>query len=93
MSPNVGGIDRTLRIVIGVALIIATVAGLLPVWGWIGGAAGYRADWLVSGVSALRHQDLQAQISAADKIPAALCCFLAAAQTCPNGRSRWHGVA
>ncbi len=36
MSPNVGGIDRTLRIVIGVALIIATVAGLLPAWGWIG---------------------------------------------------------
>lgn len=36
MSPNVGGIDRTLRIVIGLALIIATVAGLLPVWGWIG---------------------------------------------------------
>lgn len=36
MSKNVGGIDRTLRIVIGVALIIATVAGLLPAWGWIG---------------------------------------------------------
>lgn len=36
MSKNVGGIDRILRIVIGVALIIATVAGLLPAWGWIG---------------------------------------------------------
>jgi hypothetical protein len=36
MSPNVGGIDRILRIVIGIALIIATVAGLLPAWGWIG---------------------------------------------------------
>ena len=36
MSPNVGGIDRTLRIVIGIALIIATMAGLLPTWGWIG---------------------------------------------------------
>ena len=36
MSPNVGGIDRILRIVIGIALIVATVAGLLPVWGWIG---------------------------------------------------------
>ncbi|RMC98805.1 DUF2892 domain-containing protein [Aquitalea palustris] len=36
MSPNVGGIDRTLRIVIGIALIIATMAGLLPAWGWIG---------------------------------------------------------
>uniref|UniRef100_A0A8W7PP62 ABC transmembrane type-1 domain-containing protein n=1 Tax=Anopheles coluzzii TaxID=1518534 RepID=A0A8W7PP62_ANOCL len=36
MSPNVGGIDRILRIVIGIALIVATVAGLLPIWGWIG---------------------------------------------------------
>lgn len=36
MSKNVGGIDRALRIVVGVALVGATVAGLLPVWGWIG---------------------------------------------------------
>jgi hypothetical protein len=25
-----------LRIVIGVALICATLAGMLPVWGWVG---------------------------------------------------------
>lgn len=36
MTRNVGGIDRTVRIVIGLALIGATLAGLLPVWGWIG---------------------------------------------------------
>ncbi len=36
MSKNVGGIDRILRIVIGIALIAATVAGMLPAWGWIG---------------------------------------------------------
>ena len=36
MSSNVGGIDRILRIIIGLALIGATVAGLLPVWGYIG---------------------------------------------------------
>ncbi|WP_293766084.1 DUF2892 domain-containing protein [uncultured Aquitalea sp.] len=36
MSPNVGGIDRILRIAIGLALIGATLAGLLPAWGWIG---------------------------------------------------------
>ncbi|MBC8520059.1 MAG: DUF2892 domain-containing protein [Gammaproteobacteria bacterium] len=36
MSKNVGGIDRILRIVIGVALIAATAAGMLPVWGYIG---------------------------------------------------------
>ena len=36
MRKNVGGIDRGLRIVVGVALVLATVAGVLPVWGYIG---------------------------------------------------------
>ena len=36
MKPNVGGIDKILRIVAGVGLIGATADGLLPVWGYIG---------------------------------------------------------
>ena len=36
MTNNVGPIDRILRIVAGLALIIATVMGALPVWGYIG---------------------------------------------------------
>ena len=36
MKANVGGLDKTLRIVVGLGLIGATVAGLLPVWGYIG---------------------------------------------------------
>jgi hypothetical protein len=36
MTPNVGGIDKILRIVVGLALIVATVMGKLPVWGYIG---------------------------------------------------------
>lgn len=36
MKSNVGGIDKTLRIVAGLGLIGATVAGLLPAWGYIG---------------------------------------------------------
>lgn len=36
MAANVGGIDKILRIVAGVGLIGATVAGVLPVWGYIG---------------------------------------------------------
>jgi hypothetical protein len=36
MTPNVGGIDKILRIVVGLALIAATVMGKLPVWGYIG---------------------------------------------------------
>jgi Protein of unknown function (DUF2892) len=40
MSTNVGGIDRLLRIIVGVALI-AWALGFIPglaasVWGWIG---------------------------------------------------------
>ncbi|UCV15708.1 YgaP family membrane protein [Quatrionicoccus australiensis] len=36
MKSNVGGIDKILRIVVGLGLIGATVAGALPVWGYIG---------------------------------------------------------
>lgn len=33
---NVGGIDRVLRIVLGVVLIALAVTGKLVPWGWIG---------------------------------------------------------
>ena len=36
MKKNVGGIDRILRIVVGIALIALTLTHTLPVWGWIG---------------------------------------------------------
>lgn len=36
MKANVGGIDRILRIVLGLALIVWTVAFDGPVWAWIG---------------------------------------------------------
>ncbi|HLP99103.1 MAG TPA: DUF2892 domain-containing protein [Sideroxyarcus sp.] len=36
MKINVGGIDRILRIVVGLALIGAMLAGMIGVWGWIG---------------------------------------------------------
>lgn len=36
MKTNVGGIDRSLRIVIGLALIGLTLAGTIGPWGWIG---------------------------------------------------------
>jgi hypothetical protein len=36
MTKNVGGIDKILRIVVGIALIAATAMGMLPVWGYIG---------------------------------------------------------
>jgi O-antigen ligase len=36
MSSNVGGIDRILRIVAGVALIALTLTGTIGAWGWVG---------------------------------------------------------
>jgi hypothetical protein len=36
MQANVGGIDRVVRIVVGLGLIAATLAGTIGAWGWIG---------------------------------------------------------
>jgi hypothetical protein len=36
MKVNVGSTDRILRIVVGLALIGLTLAGMIGVWGWIG---------------------------------------------------------
>jgi hypothetical protein len=36
MKVNVGGIDRMLRIIVGIALIALALAGTIGVWGWIG---------------------------------------------------------
>ena len=36
MTQNVGGIDRILRIVAGLALVILAATGVLGPWGWLG---------------------------------------------------------
>lgn len=36
LKTNAGTIDRTLRVIVGLGLVGATVAGALPVWGYIG---------------------------------------------------------
>lgn len=36
MNKNVGGIDRTIRITVGLALMAAAATGTIGVWGWIG---------------------------------------------------------
>jgi len=36
MTSNVGGIDRIARIVVGLALIGLTLAGVIGAWGWLG---------------------------------------------------------
>ena len=36
MKSNVGGIDRTVRIVVGLSLIALLATGTVGVWGWLG---------------------------------------------------------
>lgn len=36
MKANVGSIDRAIRILIGLALIAATLFGAIGAWGWFG---------------------------------------------------------
>ena len=36
ITPNVGTIDRALRIVVGLALIAPAATGTVGVWGWLG---------------------------------------------------------
>ena len=36
MKKNVGSMDRALRILLGVALIVAAWVGVIGVWGWLG---------------------------------------------------------
>lgn len=36
MTPNVGTIDRVLRIVAGLLLIVLSLTGVIGLWGWIG---------------------------------------------------------
>jgi hypothetical protein len=57
MKSNVGGIDRILRIVIGLVLIGLTVTGTIGVWGWLGvvplasGAIGWCPPYAMFGFS------------------------------------------
>ncbi|MBR9905301.1 MAG: DUF2892 domain-containing protein [Gammaproteobacteria bacterium] len=36
MTSNVGGIDKILSILVGIALIVLALTGTIGVWGWIG---------------------------------------------------------
>lgn len=36
MTTNVGNMDRIARAVIGAALVIAALSGLIGAWGWLG---------------------------------------------------------
>ncbi len=56
MHCNVGGMDRILRILIGLVLIGLAVSGIFSPWGWIGvvplatGAMGWCPAYLPFGI-------------------------------------------
>ena len=57
MTPNVGGIDRVLRVILGVVLVALAVMGTIGPWGWIGlvplatAALGFCPLYTVLGLS------------------------------------------
>lgn len=57
MNRNVGGIDKVARIAAGAGLLGATVAGLIPAWGYIGivplvtGLAGWCPLYMLFGLN------------------------------------------
>jgi uncharacterized membrane protein YfcA len=57
MIKNVGGLDRTIRIVVGLGLIAAAATGTIGLWGWIGvvplltGAMGWCPPYALLGLN------------------------------------------
>lgn len=55
MKTNVGGIDRIIRIVLGLVLIGLTLTGAIGAWGWLGvvplatGAIGWCPPYAIFG--------------------------------------------
>ena len=57
MKSNVGGIDRVLRIVVGLALIALAATNTVGWWGWLGvvplltGALGWCPPYSILGIN------------------------------------------
>jgi Protein of unknown function (DUF2892) len=57
LNLNVGTVDRTIRILIGLTLIGLTLAGTIGAWGWVGllpiitGTLGWCPAYLPFGIS------------------------------------------
>jgi hypothetical protein len=62
MQTNVGGIDRILRIVVGLALISLVFVGPHTVWGWVGviplitGLVGWCGAYTALGISTCKQK-------------------------------------
>jgi hypothetical protein len=57
MKSNVGGIDRILRVLLGLVLIGLTLTGNIGMWGWLGivplatGLIGWCPPYAILGIS------------------------------------------
>jgi hypothetical protein len=60
MNKNVGGIDRTVRVVVGVSLVALAATGTVGAWGYVGivpiltGAIGWCPAYLPFGFSSCK---------------------------------------
>lgn len=60
MKINEGNLDRGVRIIVGLALIGLTLAGIIGVWGWIGvlplitGVVGWCPGYALLGINSCR---------------------------------------
>ncbi len=63
MKSNVGGIDRILRLVVGIALVALAATGSIGVWGYIGivpiatAALGWCPAYLPFGISTCKTRE------------------------------------
>ena len=63
MKSNVGGIDRIVRIVVGVLLVALAATGQVGAWGWIGllplatGALGWCPPYGLLGINTCKNRN------------------------------------
>ena len=64
MTTNIGGIERILRIVIGLVLIALAATGQVGVWGWLGlvplatGLIGWCPPYSLLGINTCRNRNV-----------------------------------
>jgi hypothetical protein len=62
MTTNIGGIERILRIVIGLVLIALAATGQVSVWGWVGlvpvatGLIGWCPPYSLLGINTCKNR-------------------------------------
>ncbi|MBF0426157.1 MAG: DUF2892 domain-containing protein [Magnetococcales bacterium] len=62
MPKNVGGIDRLLRIAVGIVLLVLVFVGPQTVWGWVGlvplltGAVNFCPAYALFGINTCRDE-------------------------------------